>query len=285
MLQLGEGNFLKPNLFKINQKISVMDFKNKKVLITGGNSGIGKGIVKELIDRGVKDFAVIGRKKESLEKLRTEFMNANFISIQGDVSKTEDLDRALETLNKEWGQLDILINNAGVVSAGKLQDISDEDVISQININITGLILLTKKALPLLLKSNEGAIINVSSGLGYVAMPFYSVYAATKAAVRHFSEAMRRELADHPIHVMTVYPTATDTNMMKNADVNNMDSPEKVAKATIDGLVKGEIDVILGGEDRKEQIVLNFNHPEKIDEMAKKNYEALKKRTKNHRAM
>ena len=262
-----------------------MDFKNKKVLITGGNSGIGKGIIKELMDRGVKDFAVIGRKKESLENLRTEFMNANFITIQGDVSKTEDLDRALKTLNKEWGKLDILINNAGVVSAGKLQDISDEDIINQININLTGLILLTKKALPLLLKSNEGAIMNVSSGLGYIAMPFYSVYAATKAAVRHFSEAMRRELAGHPIHVMTLYPTATDTNMMKNADVNNMDSPEKVAKAAINGLIKGEIDVILGGETRKEQIALNFNHPEKIDEMAKNNYEALKKRTKEHRSM
>jgi short-subunit dehydrogenase len=262
-----------------------MDLKNKKVLITGGNSGIGKEIVKELIGRGVKDIAVIGRKKTSLENLKTEFENINFLTLQGDISKTEDLNRAVETLIKEWEQLDILINNAGVVSAGKLQDISDEDIANQININITGLILLTKKALPLLLKSKEGAIVNVSSGLGYVAMPFYSVYAATKAAVRYFSEAMRRELAGKPIHVMTIYPTATDTNMMKNADVNNMDSPEKVAKAAINGLINGEIDVILGGEEKKAQIALNFNHPEKIDEMARNNYESLKKRTKEHRSM
>lgn len=262
-----------------------MDLANKKVLITGGSAGIGKAMVKELIGKGVKDFAVVGRTISKLEKLKEEFPDTNFLSISADISVPSDIDKIQEKVTSEWGKLDLLINNAGVVSAGTLQDISDDDIINQININITGLILLTKKTLPLLLKSDEAAIINVSSGLGNVAMPFYSVYAASKAAVKQFSEAMRRELIKDSVHVMTVYPTATDTNMMKSADMGGMDSPETVAKAAIKGLLNKEIDVILGGEEKKEQVKTNFNNPKKIDKMAEENLESLKKRTKSHRSM
>lgn len=106
------------------------------------------------------------------------------------MAKAADMDKAIAAVSEHWGGLDILINNAGVVSAGLLTDLSDEDIINQVNINVTGLILLTKKALPLLIKSKEGAIMNMSSGYGYIAMPFYSVYAATKAAVGQFSDAI-----------------------------------------------------------------------------------------------
>ena len=262
-----------------------MNIKNKKILITGGGSGIGKEILAEFIRNGATDFAVIGRKKEPLDKLQEEFNSAKFLPIQADVANPEDLNKAVAQVQQEWGRIDILINNAGVVSAGLLSELSDQDILEQINVNLTGLILLTKKTLPLLKNSSEGAIINISSGYGYIAMPFYSVYAATKAAVGQFSDAMRRELHPYPLHVMTVYPSATDTNMMKTADVGGMDSPEEVAKLTVDGLISGEINVILGGEERKKQIELNFNEPCKMDETAIANYDALKKRTKNHRSM
>jgi len=262
-----------------------MELANKKVLITGGSAGIGKAIIKELIGKGVNDFAVVGRKTSKLEKLKEDFPNTNFLTIAADISIPTDVDKILEKVTLEWGKLDILINNAGVVSAGKLQDISDEDIINQININITGLILFTKKTLPLLLKSNEAAIINISSGLGNVAMPYYSVYAATKAAVKQFSEAIRRELIKNSIHVMTVYPTATDTDMMKSASMDGMDSPETVAKAALKGLLNKDIDVILGGQKKKEQVEINFNNPKEIDKMAEENLESLKEKTKSHRSM
>lgn len=262
-----------------------MELKDKKVLITGGSAGIGKEIIRDLLERGVQEIAVIGRKNEALEKLKEEFQSAKFLLIQGNVSKVEDLEKAIKIIQKEWGALDILINNAGVVSAGLLSKISDEDIINQININVTGLILLTKKALPLLKESKEGAIMNISSGYGYIAMPFYSVYAASKAAVRQFSDAVRREIFDYPIHVMTVYPSATNTNMMKTAEINNMDDPGEVAKAAVNGLINGEINVLLGGEERQQQVNMNFNEPGKIDEFAKANFEALRKRTQHHRAM
>lgn len=262
-----------------------MEMQNKKILITGGSAGIGKAIIIELLNKGAQDFAVIGRNIETLEKLKEEIPSANFLLIQADVSNPLDLDRAVEKVQNEWDQVDILINNAGVVSAGLLVDLSDEDIIQQINVNLTGLILLTKKILPLLKNSNDGAIINISSGYGYIAMPFYSVYAATKAAVKQFSDAMRRELHQYPLHVMTVFPSATDTNMMKTAEVQEMDSPQEVAKQTIKGIETHKNEVIMGGEERKNQISMNFNSPEKIDEFAKANYDALKKRTRKHRSM
>lgn len=262
-----------------------MNLENKKVLITGGSAGIGKAIIRELVNRGVQDIAVMGRRKEPLEALQTEFSSVNILPIQGNVSKVEDLDRAVSTVTEEWGELDILINNAGVVSAGLLTEQSDEDIINQININVIGLILLTKKSLDLLKKSREGAIMNISSGYGYIAMPFYSVYAATKAAVGQFSDAMRRELHQYPLHVMTVYPSATDTDMMKTAVVGEMDTPEDVAKASVEGLLNRETNIILGGKEREEQIKMNFLEPGKIDQYAIANFDALRERTENHRSM
>ncbi|MBD1423980.1 SDR family NAD(P)-dependent oxidoreductase [Sphingobacterium arenae] len=262
-----------------------MELKSKKILITGGSAGIGKAIVKELIRHGVRDIAVVGRKKKPLEMLKAELKSVNVVTIQADLSVTEDLNKVVSAISQEWGMLDILINSAGVVSAGLLTEQSDEDIIGQVNINFTGLVLLTKKLTSLLQKSGEGAIVNISSGYGYIAMPFYSVYAATKAAVAQFSDAMRRELYQYPIHVMTVYPSATDTGMMKTAVVDKMDSPDDVAKATIAALIQEQINVIIGGEKMEEQVKLNFLEPKKIDQIAADNFEVLRKRTKNHRSM
>jgi short-subunit dehydrogenase len=262
-----------------------MNFTDKKILITGGTAGIGKALLNEFAKRGGQRFAIMARDASRFEALRAEFPQAELKCIQADVSKTSDLDNAVKRLEEEWGVIDILVNNAGVVSAGLLEKISDEDIINQININLTGLILLTKKCLPLLKKSEEGAIMSVSSGQGYIAMPFYSVYAVTKAGVRQFSDALRRELYEFPIHIMTIYPTSTDTPMMKTAKVGEMDSPEMVASKSIQGLLDGELNVIFGGKQRLEDIDTNFNDPKKMDEKAEDQFEALRERTETHRAM
>ncbi|MGK7391443.1 MAG: SDR family NAD(P)-dependent oxidoreductase [Candidatus Cyclobacteriaceae bacterium M2_1C_046] len=262
-----------------------MQLKNKKIFITGGSAGIGKSLLKEFSGRGVKDIAVMGRRMEPMEQLQKEFPEINFILIQGDVGNPTDIRKAIQELSDKWNELDILVNNAGVVSASLLSELSDDDIINQININLTGLILLTKKALPLLKKSEEGAIINVSSGLGYIAMPFYNVYAATKAGVKQFSDAMRRELFQYPIHIMTIYPTATATPMMEKAKVNKMEDPDDVAKRTVEALIKKEINVIFGGEQRIKDIHTNFNEPREMDKIAQERFEALRERTEKHRAM
>lgn len=262
-----------------------MNFENKNILITGGSSGIGKALIAELYENGARTIAVVGRNLSKMESLKTSFPEINFLFLKGDVGKLDDIKNVVTNLKRDWKKIDILINNAGVVSAGALEDTSDEDIIAQQNINTTGLILLTKHTLPLLKKSDDAAIINVSSGLGLIGMPFYATYAATKAAVKQFSEAMRRELMDFPIHVMTVYPTATDTPMMTTADSKNMDTPKLVAEKTIAGLKNKEIDVILGGEERIQDNKDNFNDPIKFDEKVATKFEAMKTRAKNHRSM
>jgi short-subunit dehydrogenase len=262
-----------------------MEFQHKKILITGGSAGIGKALVEELVRRGATHLAIVGRRIQPLEEMVQRHTEINILPIQADIGAPGDIDLIVETVRSTWGELDILVNNAGVVSAGLLEEMSDDDIIQQIQINVTGLILLTKKFLPMLQASREAALINVSSGLGYIANPFYSVYAATKAAVRQFSDAMRRELYEYPIHVMTIYPTATDTDMMKTAKVGRMDSPEMVAEKSLDGLEAGEINVIFGGEQRLKDIEENFLDPTSMDKKAVSRYAELKERTANHRAM
>lgn len=260
-------------------------FDGKKIVITGGASGIGKAILEAFYKAGARQFAVLGRKLDKMEALALQFKDAEILPIQADVSQPEDILAASQQVKEAWGQVDILVNNAGVVSAGQLEKISDEDIIMQQSINVTGLILMTKHFLPLLKASEEGALINVASGLALIGMPFYAPYAATKAAVSRFSEAMRRELKDWPIQVMTVYPTATDTPMMENAVVGQMDSPELVAERTLEGLRAHAISVILGGEQREKDVKENFEDPTGFDQKVAPRYEAMAERTANHRAM
>ena len=257
-------------------------FEHKKVAISGGGSGIGKALITELYKAGVKDFAVIGRNLQKLKTLEQAFPKASFLLFGGDVSVTKDIREFINAIENKWSSIDLLINNAGVVSAGALESISDEDIVAQININVTGLILLTKYALPLLKKSNEAAIVNVSSGIALIGLPFYATYAATKGAVKMFSEALRRELKDYPIQVTTLYPTGTDTPMMKTATTGNLHSPEMVAQRTIEGLRNNSIDVILSDEA---SVKLNRENPLEYDKKVAAMFDSLAVRAATHISM
>jgi len=235
---------------------------------------------------GVPRLAVMGRNSERLHQLIHEFPDVEFLVIPGDMGNPKDVVHAAKQIETHWGRLDVLVNNAGVVSAGALEKIPDQDIIHMMQINLTGLILLTKHLLSLLKKSDDAAIMNVSSGLGYIAQPFYSVYAATKAGVKQFADAMRRELVHDPIHVITVFPTATDTPMMVNAKMNRkMDDPDMVARKSIEAMVAREREYVFGGEQRIQDIQLNFSDPEAMDAKAKAGLEAMRERTEHHRAM
>lgn len=262
-----------------------MKFEGKKVLITGGTRGIGKCMVDELVKEGVTHIAVIARDKKNLKQLVSEYENVKFLRIAGDVADIDVLREAAARIEDKWGYLDILINNAGIVSAGPLEEISDEDLYDQVAVNFTAILLLTKYCIPLLKSSKEAGVLNISSGLGLLGMPFYAVYGSTKAAVRQFSDSLRRELTPDNITVTCAYPTATDTDMMQKFENREMDSPEMVAQRSLEGLRNKELHVIFGGEKRLKENVLNFEDPEKFDEQVAKNYEQLKEKSDNHRAI
>lgn len=262
-----------------------MQLKGKKVLITGGSRGIGKCMIDELVKQGVRDIAVIGRDEESLKALRHSFESVDFLFVRGDVGDVVVLREMASKIEDQWGGLDILINNAGIVSAGPLDETPDEDIYDQVTVNLTAVMVLTKYCIPWLKASEEAAIMNVSSGLGLIGMPFYSVYASAKAGVRQFSDAIRRELKPYNVSVTCVYPTATDTDMMKTSRAKEMDSPEFVAERAIQGLMAKKLHVIFGGQERLNDSKLNFESPEKLDEKIADSYEERREASLSHKAM
>ncbi|MCK0189406.1 SDR family oxidoreductase [Arenibacter sp. F20364] len=262
-----------------------MQLEGKNVLITGGTRGIGKCMIHELVKGGVRQIAVIARDKQNLKQLSQEFEDVKFMRIAGDVADIEVLREAAARIEDKWGHLDILINNAGIVSAGPLEDIPDEDLYDQVAVNITAVLLLTKYCIPLLKTSKEAAILNISSGLGLIGMPFYAAYGSTKAAVRQFSDSMRRELAPFNISVTCSFPTATDTDMMDKFKDRVMDSAEFVAQRSIEGLLNNELHVIFGGDERLRDNVMNFEAPQEFDKRVAQNYEDRKKASLGHKSV
>ncbi|EAZ97519.1 SDR family NAD(P)-dependent oxidoreductase [Marinobacter sp. ELB17] len=219
-----------------------MELSDKSILLTGASRGIGRETALAFARHGGK-LVLAGRNQDSLEETRAgvEQAGGEAIVVAGDVNDAGWRKTVVEKTIQTYGGLDILVNNAGVVSAGWLENLSEDDVNTQLQSNLVAPILLTRAALPALRQSPKAAIVNISSIFGLVGMPFYATYGATKAGIAHFGEAMRRELADQGIHVMTVYPGATDTPMMETAGLGDKagfayDTPEGVAEALVEGL-------------------------------------------------
>ncbi len=173
---------------------------------------------------------------------------------------------------EQFGGIDVLVNNAGNVRAGRLEAIQESEVLAQIALNLAAPILLTRAALPALRASAGGLVVNISSGIALIGMPFYATYAATKAGIAHFGEALRRELHGEGVQVLNVYPGATSTPMMASSQAGpehgfTYESPEDVAAATIAGIAAGSLTVVRGGQTRNQMIALNRNDPAAVDEM------------------
>ena len=263
-------------------------FNGKRVLITGGSSGIGLATARELAHAGAR-LVISGRRKELLESaaasLRTS--GGTVIPVQGDVADSSCRKTLLDVARAELGGLDILINNAGVLRAGRLDNVGEPDLCRMIEVNLTAPILLTRAALPLLRQSKDGLVVNVSSGFGMIGAPFYATYGATKAGLALFSEALRRELSDQGIHVLVIFPTATDTPMMETSrnTLVPRDSADEVARALVDAIQTRKFAVVRGGEARAEQIARNQSDPAALDEHFRQNLRTFEEAVRDHAAM
>lgn len=182
-------------------------FSGKIAVVTGGNSGIGLATAKLLAEEGAK-VVITGRRKAELDAAVAQ-IGANAFGVQGDVAKLADLDRLYAGVKEKFGRIDILFANAGVALPAPLDGVSEEQFDLHFDINVKGLLFTVQKALPLL--SKGGAIVLNSSVVNTKGMAGFSVYSATKAAVRSFARTWTTELKDRKIRVNVVSPGPIET--------------------------------------------------------------------------
>ncbi len=183
-------------------------------LITGATAGIGKATAKNL---ALHDYnlILIGRRKERLEELKSEIesgSNASIKILHIDVRDNEQVEKAIDSLPADWQGIDVLVNNAGLaVGLGHIQDGIIDDWERMIDTNIKGLLYMTRKVAPLMIKRGEGHIVNVGSIAGKEVYENGNVYCATKHAVDALTKAMRTDMLKDRIKVTGIAPGMVET--------------------------------------------------------------------------
>lgn len=193
-----------------------MELKNKVILVTGASDGLGKQISLKLAKEKVS-LVLIGRNQEKLEKVKNESKKLGSKKVEYytcDIRKSSELKETVEKIKKDFGQVDILINNAGIwQKLSPAENIDNETVEDVIKTNLVGQIELTNLVLPVLKKQKEAAIINIISKSGVVAQDGQSVYTASKFGMRGFSEVLKVELEESNVRVANVCQSGTNTEM------------------------------------------------------------------------
>lgn len=167
--------------------------EGKIAIITGANSGIGLATAKTFIDEGAARVYITGRRKEELDKAASS-LGARVVAVQGDVTKPTDLDRLYSRVKAEVGHVDVVFANAGFAAPTPLGSLTEEHVDALLNTNVKGVIWTVQKALPLMRPG--GSIILSASIVASKDFGNWSIYSATKAAVRSFARTWSSDLKD-----------------------------------------------------------------------------------------
>ena len=216
-------------------------------LVTGGTSGIGLATAKQFVGEGAHVF-ITGRREQELSAAAKD-IGSNVTTVQGDVSKLDDLDRLFARIKTEKGRLDVLFANAGIAKYGRLGEISEEFFDSIFDINVKGVLFTVQKALPLM--PDGAAIILNASVVGSKGLSSNSVYSATKAAIRSFARTWTTDLKERRIRVNAISPGTIDTpglnDLLASSDTGKervrmiqtsiplarFGKPEEIAKAVV----------------------------------------------------
>jgi NAD(P)-dependent dehydrogenase (short-subunit alcohol dehydrogenase family) len=206
--------------FILDLALRILDFifvrrgnmsEKKYALVTGGSSGLGYAIAMKLAKKGFVT-AVMARRKDKLDEAIDAIKKAGFESygFQGDITSQKDLERIAGAVKAQFGKLDFLVLNAGVVTVSLLSDYTDFDKMkSDIDVDLWGTILSARIFMPLLVKGSR--ILMISSALGLIGAAGYSTYCAAKAGIINFAESLRRELLCKGITVHVACPADIDT--------------------------------------------------------------------------
>jgi NAD(P)-dependent dehydrogenase (short-subunit alcohol dehydrogenase family) len=194
----------------------------KVALITGAGTGIGRGIALSFAREGAS-VTLAGRRPDNLEQVAREVLQAGGRAITAvcDVTQTEDAQSAVAATEKAFGKLNILVNNAGALSNSTVESISEEDWDRVTQTNLKGPFLMSRAAMPAMRKAGGGAIINIGSILGLVAMKDRAAYCASKGGVTLLTKAMAMDHAHEKIRVNCICPAIVETQLIRDLFSNS----------------------------------------------------------------
>lgn len=215
--------------------------KDKIALVTGGTSGIGKEIVKELLDKGCKVITCYNSNKEMAIKTEKEFNNDNLAIVKCDVSNEQEVIDLFSLIKNKYGRLDYLVNNAGTFINNFIKDFKIDDFRKVLDINLLGKVMCTKYAYEII--SENGSIVNISSHLGVIPCEESPAYCAAAAGIINFTKATALEFADKKIRANSICPAFTPTPLslrgwkqeeidqkLKETPLGRFATPEDTAK-------------------------------------------------------
>ncbi len=233
-------------------------FRNKVVAITGGSDGIGKALIEHLLPLGAK-VATCARNQDKLYDLQLRYSKEPLHCIVADVSNYNDCKLFIDSTIKQFGGIDILINNAGISMRALLKD-AELDVFKKVmDINFFGTVYCTKLALDSIIH-RKGTIVGISSIAGYRGLPGRSGYSASKFALNGWLEAIRTELQEDGVNVMWVSPGFTRSNI-RNAALNDKAEAQGESPLNESNLMSSEecaAHILQAVEKRKRTLVLTF---------------------------
>ena len=254
--------------------------KDKVVIITGASSGIGKALAIECSKRGAK-VVLAARNEEKLFELNnilTPLSNNQLLTVKTDVTKEVDCENLINQTIKQFGKIDILINNAGISMRALFEDVELDVIRRVMDVNFWGTVYCTKFALPYVI-TEKGSIVGISSVAGYRGLPARTGYSASKFAMQGFLEVLRTENLKKGLHVLTACPGFTTSNIRNSAltkdgteqsesprDEDKMMSAEEVAIHVANAIEKRKRTIILTTQG-KLTVLLNKLFPAMMDKM------------------
>lgn len=239
----------------------MFDLKGKVLIVTGAGSGMGRELTLQLVNKGVK-IAACDINEQSLEETKTLVSDPQLIQTYVlDVANKDNVTIFPKTVKDDFKKLDGIINNAGIIQPFvKFTELSEDAIERVMNINFFGLINLTRAVIRVLDKNTDSYIVNISSMGGFLPVPGQSIYGASKAAVKLFTEALYAEMMGSDVHVSVVFPGAIATNISENSIENKQSKPKQeksdtkhkttpadvAASLIIRGIERGKVKIFIG---------------------------------------
>ena len=258
-----------------------MKIKGKNVIVTGGANGVGKELTKQLLEHGC-NVAAIDINGENLENLKKELDSKKLRTYVVDMGDVESIKVFRENYKKDYSDVDIIINNAGIIQPFvKVGELEDKTINKVMNVNFFGPVNLIRFFMDDLIKDrSEQYIVNVSSMGGFFPFPGQTIYGASKAALKIFTEGLYAELEKTNVRVMIVLPGAMNTNITVNSnvkmDMSKEDSnfkllePSIAAKKIIEGIEKNKFKLFLGSDAKFLKLLYKINSKAAISFINKK---------------